>query len=83
MAYLKWILAGAIALLPSFAAVAQDAPELKTDKDKLSYALGMNFGANFRKQRLELDPALFAKAFAESFNGGKTAISPNRRCRPF
>jgi FKBP-type peptidyl-prolyl cis-trans isomerase FklB len=74
MAHLKCLLAVAIVLLPPFAA-AQDAPELKTDKDKFSYALGMNFGENFRKQGLELDPAVFGKAFAESFNGGKTAMT--------
>jgi FKBP-type peptidyl-prolyl cis-trans isomerase FklB len=75
MAHKKLIMAAAIVLLTSFAAAAQDAPELKTDKDKFSYALGMNFGENFRKQGLELDPAVFGKAFAESFNGGKTAIT--------
>jgi FKBP-type peptidyl-prolyl cis-trans isomerase FklB len=75
MAYRKLILAAAIVLLLSFAAAAQDAPELKTDKDKFSYALGMNFGENFRKQGLELDPAVFAKGFAESFNGSKTAMT--------
>lgn len=71
----KWILAAAIGLLASLAAPAQDAPALKTDKDKLSYALGMNFGENFRKQGLDVDPAVFAKAFADSFNGGKTAMT--------
>ncbi len=71
----KWILAAAIALLLSFAAAAQDAPELKTDKDKFSYALGMKIAESFHKQGLELDPAVFAKAFAESFNGGKTAMT--------
>jgi FKBP-type peptidyl-prolyl cis-trans isomerase FklB len=75
MTHRKWIFAAAIGLLASFAAAAQDAPELKTDKDKFSYALGMNFGENFRKQGLDLDPAVFAKAFAESFGGGKTAIT--------
>src|SRR5664279_578284 len=75
MAHQKWTLAAAIVLLLSFTAVAQDAPELKTDKDKFSYALGMNFGENLRKQGLDLDTAMFAKAFAESFNGGKTAMT--------
>jgi FKBP-type peptidyl-prolyl cis-trans isomerase FklB len=75
MTHRKWILAAAIGLLASFAAAAQEAPELKTDKDKFSYALGMNFGEKFRQQGLELDPAVFAKAFAESFNGGQTAIT--------
>ena len=75
MAHRKLILPAAIVLLASFAAAAQDAPELKTDKDKFSYALGMNFGEQFKKQGLELDPAVFAKAFAESFNGSKTALT--------
>jgi FKBP-type peptidyl-prolyl cis-trans isomerase FklB len=75
MAQLKWILAAAIVLLPSFAAAAQDAPELKTDKDRFSYALGMSVGESFRKQGLELDPAVFAESFAQSFNGGKTAMT--------
>jgi FKBP-type peptidyl-prolyl cis-trans isomerase FklB len=70
------MLATAMVLLTPFAALAQDAaPELKTDKDKLSYALGMNFGENFRKQGVDVDPAVFAKAFAEAFNTGKTAMS--------
>jgi len=76
MSHSKWMLATAMALLTTIAGVAQDAaPELKTDKDKLSYALGMNFGENFRKQGVDVDPAVFAKAFAEAFNTGKTAMS--------
>jgi FKBP-type peptidyl-prolyl cis-trans isomerase FklB len=71
----KWILAAAIVLLLSFAAAAQDAPELKTGKDKFSYALGMKIAENFHKQGLDLDPAVFGKAFADSFNGGKTALT--------
>lgn len=76
MSYRKWILATVLALPATIVAVAQDtAPELKTEKDKFSYALGMNFGENFRKQGLELDPAVFSKAFAEAFTSGKTAMS--------
>jgi FKBP-type peptidyl-prolyl cis-trans isomerase FklB len=75
MTHKKWILAAAVGLLASFAATAQDAPELKTDKDKFSYALGMNFGEKLRQQGLDLDPAVFEKAFAESFAGGKTAMT--------
>jgi len=49
--------------------------ELKNDKDKFSYALGMNFGVGFKKQGLDVDPAVFAKAFAEAYAGGKTALT--------
>src|SRR4051794_15697828 len=75
MAHRKWIVPAAIMLLASLAAAAQDAPELKTEKDKFSYALGMNFGEKMRQQGLELDSAVFGKAFAESFTGSKTAMT--------
>jgi FKBP-type peptidyl-prolyl cis-trans isomerase FklB len=52
-----------------------ESPELNTDKDKFSYALGMNFGGGLRSQGLDLVPALFARAFAEAFENGKTAMS--------
>ena len=73
----KWklILAAAIVVLPTLAMTAQDASELKTDKDKLSYALGMNFAVNFQKQGLDVDPALFAKGFTERLGGTKTALT--------
>ncbi len=75
MAHQKWIFAAAIGLLASLAVAAQDAPVPKSDKDKLSYALGMNIGESFRKQGLDLDSVVFAKAFAESFNGSGTAMT--------
>lgn len=75
MTHRRFILAATIVLLASFAAAAQDAPELKTDKDKFSYALGMNLGENLRKQGLDVDPAVFMKAFGQSFSGEKTALT--------
>jgi FKBP-type peptidyl-prolyl cis-trans isomerase FklB len=75
MASRKWMLAAAIGFLASFAASAQDSPDLKTNKDKVSYALGMKFGEGFRNQGLDVDPGVFAKAFAEAFSGGKTAMT--------
>ena len=80
MSHTKWILAAALALPTALAAVAQDtaapaASEPKVDKDKFSYALGMNFGESFRKQGLDLDPALFAKAFTAAFSNSKTDMS--------
>ena len=76
MLHRNWILA-AVLTLAAFSATAQNtaAPDLKTDKDKLSYALGMRFGQDLRKQGLDIDPAVFAKAFAEAFSTGKTSMS--------
>jgi len=35
---------------------------LKTDKDKVSYALGMNLGANLKRTRIDIDTAIFLRA---------------------
>jgi len=70
----KWILGMGVALV-TVAVAAQDASELNTQKEKFSYALGMQMGAGFRKQVLDLDLATFAKGLAESFNGDKTMLT--------
>ena len=48
---------------------------LKTDKDKQSYAMGMNLGMGLHKQGMTLDPALVARGMKDSMNGGKTALT--------
>jgi FKBP-type peptidyl-prolyl cis-trans isomerase FklB len=54
---------------------AQDASALKTDKEKTSYALGMQLGAGLHKQGLDLDPAIVGKGFADAYSGGKTLLT--------
>lgn len=52
---------------------------LKTKKDKFSYALGMNVGANLgtslRKQSVEFDPNLVAQGLRTSLANGKTLMT--------
>ena len=72
----------AAALLTATAA-AQNAPStptqnpspFKTDKDKTSYALGMQIGTGLRKQGIDIDPATVAKGFADAYGGNKTLMS--------
>jgi FKBP-type peptidyl-prolyl cis-trans isomerase FklB len=60
--------------LPAFAA-AQDAPALKTEKDKLSYALGMDLGAQFKSRSVDVDADIFASALKTALAGGKTLLT--------
>lgn len=53
---------------------ASDSP-LKTEKEKVSYAIGMNIGENFKRQGIDVDPAVFMQALKESMAGGKTLLS--------
>jgi FKBP-type peptidyl-prolyl cis-trans isomerase len=70
----KWTLALGTACL-AVAAFAQDTPNLNTQKEKFSYALGMQVGGDFRKQVLDLDLATFIKGLSASFSGGETMVT--------
>jgi FKBP-type peptidyl-prolyl cis-trans isomerase FklB len=48
---------------------------LDTQKDKLSYAIGMNFGASLRKQTVEVDPNVLVKGLKDSLSGSKTLLT--------
>jgi FKBP-type peptidyl-prolyl cis-trans isomerase FklB len=63
-----------IGLLTGIAA-AQDAPALKDQKEKLSYALGMDLGNQFKKQAVEVDADIFVKGLKDSLSGNKTLLT--------
>ena len=57
------------------AAKNADSPELKTDRDKASYALGMNLGENLKRQSDLLDAAIVQKAMKDALAGGKMLMT--------
>jgi FKBP-type peptidyl-prolyl cis-trans isomerase len=48
---------------------------LKTDKDKISYAIGMNIGKSIHKDEVDVDPAILARGIKDAMAGGKTLLS--------
>lgn len=60
---------------PATAAKAAAPLALKTQKDKESYAMGMNLGMGLHRQGMTLDPALVARGMRDAMTGGKTAMS--------
>ena len=64
----------AAAMLIAGAAVAQDKPDLKDPKARVSYALGSDIGTNLKRQDLDLDPKILASAIADAF-AGKSAMT--------
>ncbi len=54
---------------------AQNATELKTQKDKVSYALGMDLGNQFKKQLVDIDPNLLIQGFRDALAGGKLLLT--------
>ena len=64
---------GVVAL--SGAALAADAPEVKSDKEVFSYSLGMNLGGNLKRESVEVDTELLVRGFKDSYGGGKTILT--------
>ena len=67
----------AIVALVVFAgfADAQDKPVLKTDKDKVSYSIGLDIGTNFKRQSVDLDQKALAAGIADGLSGGKPLLT--------
>ncbi len=74
MASVRWALVVFITLV-SGSLSAQDATELKTQKDKVSYALGMDLGNQFKKQSVDIDPNLLIQGFRDALAGGKLLLT--------
>lgn len=65
----------ALFILAAGSAAAQDKPSLKDQKEKISYIIGMDIGANFKKQSIDIDPDLVAKGIKDGLSGAKPLLS--------
>src|SRR5271169_1286501 len=48
---------------------------LKTQKDKLSYAIGMNIGQGMKKDSLDIDPAILSRGLKDAMSGVKLLMT--------
>jgi FKBP-type peptidyl-prolyl cis-trans isomerase FklB len=71
---MRWIVTFALLALPALAD-AQDAPALKSEKDKLSYAMGMDLGAQLKSRSVDIDTDAFARGLSDALTGGKTLLT--------
>jgi FKBP-type peptidyl-prolyl cis-trans isomerase FklB len=57
---------------------AADGPELKSDKEKISYSIGMDIGGNLKRGAVEVDPDILAKGLKDSYGGGETLLTKDQ-----
>lgn len=57
------------------AAASQTSSALKTEKDKVSYAIGMNIGTTLHRQSVDVDPKILQQGLEDAMAGGKTLLS--------
>jgi len=48
---------------------------LKTPKDKLSYAIGLNVGKNLHRDTIDIDPAILLRGLKDALANGKTLMT--------
>ena len=56
-------------------APSQSGSSLPSEKDKFSYALGMNLGSNLQRQSVTVDVDLVMRGLKDSLAGGKTLLT--------
>src|SRR4051794_6251888 len=49
--------------------------ELKDQKAKVSYSIGLSIGQNFKSQSIDLDPAVIARGIADGMAGANPALT--------
>ena len=73
---MKSIVISAVVLSFAVSLFAEEKPpQLKDLKDKASYALGLNFGFNFKRQNVDLNTDAFAAGFKDAMAGRKPLMS--------
>jgi len=60
---------------PRTATGAKTPLTLKTDKDKVSYAIGVNIGKSMRKDAVDIDPTIFSRGMKDALAGGKLLLT--------
>ena len=51
------------------------AQDLKSQKEKISYIIGMDIGKNLKNQSVDIDQAAFAKGIKDALSGGKSSLT--------
>ena len=71
----RWVLTLGMMVVPALAFAQGTAPELKTEKHKLSYSMGMDLGGQLKARSVDIDPELFARGLEDVLTGSKTLLT--------
>jgi FKBP-type peptidyl-prolyl cis-trans isomerase FklB len=66
---MKYFVATFAALALAMPVVAQEKTDFKDQKDKSSYAIGLNIGLNFNRQKIAINPDAFAAGIKDGLAG--------------
>jgi FKBP-type peptidyl-prolyl cis-trans isomerase FklB len=73
---LTWVVALGIGIaLLTGQAFAEEKPALKSEKEKVSYIIGVNIGRNLKAQSVDVDPDLVDRGLKDALSGGKILLT--------
>jgi FKBP-type peptidyl-prolyl cis-trans isomerase FklB len=64
-----------VALLVASTGFAQSKPELKSEKDKVSYSIGLDIGTTFKKQNMDIDADILMAGLKDGVSGSKPLMT--------
>jgi len=70
----RWIAVVGMIFLASQVS-AQQSQTLKSEKEKISYIIGMDIGSNFKKQSVDIDPDALGRGIKDALSGAKPQLS--------
>lgn len=62
-------------LLLASAALAQGGAQLKDEKDKVSYSIGLDIGNTFKKQNMDINPEILMSGLKDALSGNKPLMT--------
>ncbi len=74
----RFILAATLFGAVTVAAVAQPKVQLKTEKDSVSYAIGIQVGMSVKQQSLDLNADVLFAGYKDAVAGGAMAMTPEQ-----
>jgi FKBP-type peptidyl-prolyl cis-trans isomerase FklB len=69
------VMVAALFILAASPAGAQEKPALKDQKEKVSYIIGMDIGAKFKEQSVDIDPDILARGIKDGLSGARPLLS--------
>jgi FKBP-type peptidyl-prolyl cis-trans isomerase len=66
------------ATLLASTSLAQNAPELKDEKSKVSYAIGLDIGNTFKKQGMDINAEILMAGLRDAMSGNKPAMTEDQ-----
>jgi len=71
---LPWMAVLGMLLFASYVYAGENV-ELKDQKDKVSYSIGINIGKNLKRQSVEVNPPVLLQGINDALSGGKTLMT--------